>query len=605
MLTGFGGYNRYMIEFNSKNEYYKWPFGSIVKNSDLFMRINITGEKPVISALLILNNDTEGSIITQEGTCEGESLYSFSLQIDKIGLYFYYFEAVYRDDSREKTPIHQLTVYSADFKTPQWLKTGVMYQIFPDRFAKSKDYKPPKQNKRYILREDWGGMPNDQPDEHGIIQNNDFFGGNLRGIIENLDYLETLGVTVIYLNPIFEAYSNHRYDTADYKKIDPLLGNEEDFIELCEKSRFRGMRIILDGVFNHTGSDSIYFNKTGRYRELGAYQSIDSPYYSWYRFTEFPDHYDSWWGIDTLPGVNETEPSYLEYIVTADDSVIKHWLRCGASGFRLDVADELPDIFLEATRSAVKETKPDGALIGEVWEDASNKIAYGRRKKYFFGDQLDAVMNYPLKNAVIDYLVHRKDGIELEQVVNSIWENYPKPAFNALMNILGTHDTRRILTVLSENSQNYDYSRQRLFLAQLIISLMPGIPCVYYGDEIGMMGEKDPFNRMCFQPENGDKNIFHFFKRLFAFRKRINNFEDYDFKPRRAEGSFYSFSRFGDNGRVVIATNAGSRDYLLNLAMCEKEYLKDLFISGSVFYERQGVFRINENSGIAAYILRS
>ncbi|HYE68949.1 MAG TPA: glycoside hydrolase family 13 protein [Anaerovoracaceae bacterium] len=598
-----------MIQFNSRKSYYKDPFGAIEINSDLFLRIKVIDDRPIASVFLFLTSDESGEIFKLEGKpgidSIKESVYEFSLQIDEIGLYFYRFEVVYQDNSGEQTPEYQLTVYSENYTTPQWLRAGVMYQIFPDRYARGESYQAPQQNKNYILREDWGGLPNDKPDENGIVQNNDFFGGTLRGIIEKLDYLEELCITVIYLNPIFEAYSNHRYDTADYKSIDPMLGTEDDFIELCEKAREKGIRVILDGVFNHTGSDSLYFNKSGRYPELGAYQSKDSVYYKWYRFPEFPDQYESWWGIDTLPSVNETEPSFLDYIIRSEDSVIKHWLRCGASGFRLDVADELPDEFLEALRTAVKEVQTDGAVIGEVWEDASNKIAYGQRRKYFLGNQLDSVMNYPLKDAVIDYLVHRKEGFDLEQIVNRLWENYPKPAFHTLMNIMGTHDTARILTMLGENSKDDDYTRQRLFLAQTIISFMPGIPCIYYGDEIGMKGGKDPFNRICFVPEKGDPEILRFYRRLFAFRKKINGLGDYSFQPRTAEQNFYSFNRVGENGRLLIAVNTGSQDYLLNLAIKEKEILKDFFISGNVFYEMQGVFRIKENSGIAAYIQRT
>ncbi len=406
-------------------------------------------------------------------------------------------------------------------------------------------------------------------------------------------------------------------EKADFKKVDPMLGTEEDFRELCEKAMEKGIRIILDGVFNHTGSDSVYFNKDGRYSETGAYQSKESPYYKWYRFTEFPDRYDSWWGIDTLPGVNETEPSYLDFIIRSEDSVVKHWLRCGASGFRLDVADELPDEFIEALRAAVKEIRSDAAIIGEVWEDASNKMSYGRRRKYFQGNQLDSVMNYPLKDAVIDFLVKGRDGAALEKAVNSLWDNYPEPAFGALMNILGTHDTERILTVLAEGSRDADEARQRLFLACLIVSFMPGIPCVYYGDEIGMKGGKDPLNRMCFEPGRGDPQILRFYRRLFAFRGKIDGLEDYSFQPRSAEGSFYSFARTGSGGRLVVAANSGggasgssngdsrgSLVYRLDLKIAENESLKDFFISGSVSYETEEAFRIGENSGIAAWIVK-
>lgn len=607
-----------MIRFDSRNTYYKTPFGAVKQNEDLSLRIKIADGRTAASALLLIRSDETGTVVTAEGKPaksggpdeggarkEDDALYEFKIQIGGIGLYFYHFEVVYQNGEKEQTHEFQLTVYDRDYQTPSWLKSGVMYQIFPDRFARSETYHAPKQDKNYVLREDWGGLPNDKPDERGIVQNNDFFGGNLRGIIEKLDYLEELGVTVIYFNPIFEAYSNHRYDTANYKKIDPLLGTEEDFRALCEKAKEKGIRIILDGVFNHTGSDSLYFNKKGRYPELGAFQSKDSSYYKWYRFTEFPDKYESWWGVDTLPCVNETEPSYLDYIIRSEDSVVKHWLRCGASGFRLDVADELPDGFLEALRSAVKEIKPDGAVIGEVWEDASNKVSYGLRRKYFLGHQLDSVMNYPLKDAVIDYLAGSRDGSRLEMTVNNLWENYPAPAFNALMNILGTHDTRRILTVLGESSESETHTRQRLFLALLIVSFMPGLPCVYYGDEIGMTGERDPFNRMCFDPDHGDPEILRFFRRLFAFRGKIDGLEDYLFQPRGAEGSFYSFSRLGQKGRLIVAANSGEGVYPLNLSLKEGEFLKDFFISGTVLYEGQEAFSVRENSGISVWICAS
>ena len=606
-----------MIQFDSKKSFYKTPFGAVENGTELRFRIKITDGRTASFVHLIIHSDNGDTIQTIEGIREtildnGDTVYRFSTVIREAGLYFYFFEACCPvadveaegevTSKNEQTHVFQLTVYSESYKTPEWLKSGLMYQIFPDRFAKSSSYHPPEQTKNLILRQDWGGEPNGSPDENGIIQNNDFFGGNLKGIMEQLDYLEDLGVTVIYLNPVFEAYSNHRYDTADYKKIDPLLGMEEDFIELCKKAKERGIRIVLDGVFNHTGSDSLYFNKKGRYPEIGAYQSVDSRYYPWYRFFEYPEKYDSWWGIDTLPQVNETNSSYLDYIIRSEDSVIKHWLRCGASGYRLDVADELPDEFLEALRTAVKAETTDGAVIGEVWEDASNKISYGQRRKYFLGSQLDSVMNYPLKNAIINFLVKDMDGCKLERVINNLCENYPKPAFSALMNILGTHDTPRILTVLSENSKDEGHTRQRLFLAMLITAFMPGIPCIYYGDEFGMRGGRDPENRRCYEPDRGDALIYKFYRRLFSFRKRIDGLNDYTLVPRSAEGSLYSFCRSGNGGRLIIAVNAGNQDYLLNLAMKAKEILKDYFISGNVLYERHGVFRIKENSGIVVYI---
>ena len=439
---------------------------------------------------------------------------------------------------------------------PSWLGEGIMYQIFPDRFNRSPKYVAPKIDKNYVLREDWGGEPHKGPFEDGLW-NKEFFGGNLRGIIEKLDYLVDLGVTVLYLNPIFEAFSNHRYDTGDYMKIDPLLGTAEDFVELCEASRERGIRIVLDGVFNHTGSDSIYFNKEGRYPGLGAYQSKDSPYYSWYNFEKYPEKYDSWWGMETLPAVRETEPSYMEYIAQGDNSVVRHWMRKGASGFRLDVVDELPDLFLDQVTRAIKEEKEDGCVIGEVWEDASNKIAYGVKRKYFKGKQLDSVMNYPLKDEVLDYLNNHNQGEILSKGMTKLWENYPRRAFQHLMNILSTHDTERILTVLEKSSKNEDEARLKHRIALLIWAFMPGIPCIYYGDEWGYKGGKEPENRRCFVEGQGENDINDVFKEILNFRRGIENIGDLEYAPYIGEAGLFGFIRRDRDQLLLIVVNSG------------------------------------------------
>ena len=596
-----------MIEFDSRNPSYKQPFGAIPQNENLSFRIQVSGSRSIQQAVLIVLKDGNpeqkripAEIDSGDEREKSRDLISFRFQYtaEEIGLFFYFFEVLFEDGSKESTSIHQITVYDGFYTVPDWLKTGVMYQIFPDRFARSPDYTPPTQNKKYILRDDWGGIPNHEPDKNGIIQNNDFFGGNLKGIMEKLDYLKDLGVTVIYLNPIFEAYSNHRYDTANYKKIDPMLGTESDFIDLCREAKQRGIRVILDGVFNHTGSDSVYFNKTGRFSETGAFQSMNSPYFKWYRFSHYPDQYESWWGIDTLPSVNEMEASYRGYMLWEEDSVVNHWLKCGASGFRLDVADELPDEFLEDLRYVVKKTDPDAAVIGEVWEDASNKIAYGARRKYFQGSQLDTVMNYPLKEGILDFLLFSHDAGRLEELVNSLWENYPKPAFYTLMNLLGTHDTPRILTVLTENSGNETEARQKLFLALLMVSFFPGIPCIYYGDEIGMKGERDPMNRKCLRFDEKDSIINRYYRRVLQFRRKIENLGDFDFLPREAHNGFYSFYRRGKEERLVIAINAGINDEILNFQLQDGEILQDFIISGDVTFENRETFRIRENSGV-------
>lgn len=593
-----------MIQFDSKDLFYKQPFGAVKVNTLILFRIKLQENGPAQGAILVISDDT-GIVERLQGTAvasvDGENVYSFTWQAQRAGLFFYYFKTYEYADIRSKTNTFQLTVYSEDYQTPEWMKKGVMYQIFPDRFARSIDYDPPQQDKDYILREDWGGIP-EITDKYGITKNRDFFGGNLRGIIERLDYLKDLGITAIYLNPIFEAYSNHRYDTGNYTKIDPVLGTEADFTKLCQEARDRGIKIILDGVFSHTGSDSVYFNKYGRYKEIGAYQSKTSPYYSWYRFIEYPDKYESWWGIDTLPNVNETDPSFLDYIVKGENSVVKRWLRNGASGYRLDVADELPDEFIDEIRIAVKSVKEDAVLIGEVWEDASNKIAYGQRRRYLQGRQLDSVMNYPLKNGLIDFLVYSQDACKLQQIVNGLWENYPKPAFNSLMNILGTHDTVRIMTVLSDIYEDEEFCRQRYFLALLIWAMLPGIPCIYYGDELGMKGGRDPMNRLCFEPAKGDLNIFKFYKRLLAFRNTIDDLAELEYTPGPAQGGYYSFYRKNSQSQLIIAVNADEEDYVLDLELEKLEQLKDFFISGSVVLKQKGVFHIKANSGVIAYV---
>ena len=487
------------------------------------------------------------------------------------------------------------------FQCPRWMTEGVMYQIFPDRFARSKNYSAPSMNKDYILREDWGGTPNHLPDEKGLIKNNDFFGGNLQGIVEKLPYLQDLGVTVIYLNPIFEAYSNHRYDTANFMKIDPLLGTEDDFRELCSNAKKVGMRVIIDGVFNHTGSDSVYFNKYGRYPEVGAYQSKNSPYFNWFRFIEYPDIYESWWGIDTLPHVNETDPDYMDFILNNTDSVIRHWLTCGASGFRLDVVDELPDEFLDRFRKVVKEYDEDAVIIGEVWEDAATKVSYGQKRRYFSGDQLDSVMNYPLQKGIIDFLNGVISGKQLSQIVEGLMQNYPETVFYGLMNILGTHDTPRILTVFDEQGGE---AQQKLFAAILIWALMPGIPCIYYGDEIGMEGGRDPFNRGCFVFEKGNREIFLHYKKLMAFRKKMQSFEplaDLKLRTGFSGKNTYIFHRKGKDCRLIVAVCREGEEYL-PLDPAPHERIEEFFISGDVAFADPNTFRLKGCSGVAVLI---
>ncbi len=545
---------------------------------------------PTNPAYLHFNRDGEqAEVFPMQITSFG---WSISLSVPETGLYYYtfYIEGIgyiscndmqvgYISDTPKG---FQLTVFSTDYHTPEWFKGGVMYQIFPDRFARNGAM--PDITGR-VQREDWGGTPSYKPNEKGKVLNNDFFGGNFKGIQEKLPYLKSLGITTVYLNPIFEAASNHRYDTSDYMKIDPFLGTEEDFQSLVNAAKTQGIRIILDGVFNHTGDDSVYFNKYGRYPSVGAYQSKQSPYYSWYSFQRFPDKYESWWGIDILPEVNESSEEYQNFIF-GKDGVLKKWLSFGIGGYRLDVADELPDFFLKKLRNSVKESDKDAIIIGEVWEDASNKVAYDKRREYLHGGELDSVMNYPLKDAIIGY-IQNGNAANLLRCIRTLIDHYPKETVDCLMNVLGTHDTARILTVLGgiycqnkdEMAQKTAYlsnsakkaAIQKLKMAALIQFTMPGVPCIYYGDENAQEGHIDPFCRLCYDWKNQNTNLIAFYQQLGKIRERYHDvFKDGEFQEILCEDGLFCYKRYTENKSVYIFANNSSKSYIFNMP---KEYI--------------------------------
>lgn len=541
---------------------------------------------------IILNRDGQyKKYFPMKRTADG---WHIALRFHQCGLYFYHFQIGGRylacDSLHNAVFVNsnpaswQITVYRKGFSTPEWFKGGIMYQIFPDRFCRSGEMPPLPHNK--VARE-WGQQPYFRPKENGKVLNNDFFGGNFKGIDEKLDYLTSLGVTTIYFNPIFEAYSNHRYDTADYLAIDPLLGTEDDFDALIEDAKSNGIRVILDGVFNHTGSDSRYFNQFGTYNDLGAYQSKQSPYADWYTFHIFPTVYDSWWGIETLPAINEHSESFQKFMF-GDDGVLRHWLRRGIGGYRLDVADELPDFFVKKLRSAVKEEMPDALVLGEVWEDASNKIAYGERRQYFQGEELDSVMNYPLKDAIIQYLTGGNTR-PLREAIAMLIDNYPKCVLDCLMNILGTHDTVRILTVLGgkpcRNKEEMAVTKlsdkeralaiTRLHMAAVLQFTLPGVPCIYYGDEIGMEGYLDPFCRGCYNWEHPDKSLLAFYRRLGTIREKslLHVFRDGVYREIFADNTCLVYERRSAEGAAYIFVNNSRNEYNVHFCGAYLEYL--------------------------------
>ncbi len=516
------------------NERDRSPLGAVRTGERVDIRINVRDEE-VTACRLILFDDEKTETLNMEKT-EGGFSVSFSAPSEPVVLWYYFElykwgEAAYyglplnaksgQGELSESRPgAFQITVFDRDFETPEWFKKSVMYQIFPDRFAREDakrgaEYHA-KMGRRVRMHENTDEKPEYLPLEgERFYEPCDFYGGALRGIEKKLPYLKELGVTVVYLNPIFEAASNHRYDTADYMKVDPILGENADFERLCGAASALGINIMLDGVFSHTGSDSVYFNKKGNYETVGAFQGESSPYYKWYTFESFPDRYKCWWGFDSLPEVNEHDPSWQEYIY---NKVLPYWLDEGARGYRLDVADEIPDDVLCGIRRAVKGKDGDAVVLGEVWEDATTKQSYGSRRKYALGKALDSVMNYPLRRALIDFLLYKTDAHALASFLLFQRLNYPAPMYYSLMNLLSSHDVDRIRSVLSSGLEGKELSREQQAsfivtdaqdargaalqkLCALLQFSLPGVPAVYYGDELGMKGFSDPFNRGFFKKE--------------------------------------------------------------------------------------------------------
>ena len=575
--------------FNSRNPYYRSPTGAVEEGTQIHFRIKVPLSLKCSKAHLIVINENNNSkrdnyTMLWDGMTDDCEIWECDFIPKKFGLYWYSFQLDTPDGLRflvrdfgsaariDYNIIYswQLTCYKKGFKTPDWPAGGVMYQIFPDRFYFSGENKRAgRQDREY--HESWSEIPEWRPNSSGIITNTDFFEGDLKGITQKLDYLEDLGVTCIYLNPIFEAYSNHRYDTASYEDIDPLLGNEDDFKTLCAEAKKRGIRVINDGVFSHTGSDSKYFNRQNRYNTVGAYNSKESPYFSWYDFNNWPNGYNSWWGFDTLPNTREDDPGFNEYI-NGENGIIRKWIKAGNSGWRLDVADELPDVFIKNLRRAVKAQDEDAIVIGEVWEDASNKESYGSRRKFLLGEQLDTVMNYPFRSAILEYL-HGVDAFHIMEGILCIMENYPRPVIKNLMNFVTTHDTERTITVLAGeplNNRNREfqantkltpdqraYGTKAMKIAAGMQFTLPGFPCIYYGDEAGVEGYKDPFNRSTYPWGKEDKEILEWHKSLARFRKSFSCFNDGEFRDLLCKERVMSYERYDENSRIFCIFNAG------------------------------------------------
>ncbi|HOT93491.1 MAG TPA: alpha-amylase family glycosyl hydrolase [Anaerolineae bacterium] len=428
----------------------------------------------------------------------------------------------------------QINVYAPDFDTPDWFKNAVVYQIFPDRFRNGLMANDPVSGTFFynetpgtLTAPQWNWIVPD-PRVSGPWEGSYsklFYGGDLQGIIEKLDYLQEMGVTALYLNPIFESPSNHKYDTTNYKFIDDNFGDLTTFITLTTELHNRGMHLILDGVFNHTSSDSVYFDRYHRYETVGACESLDSPYRSWYYFRPASPPgtgpcagdttYEAWWGFDSLPKLNTTNvPALRTYIYSDTQAIARYWLTQGADGWRLDVAGDVDPSFWRDWRDDIRAAKADAITIAEEWGDAS---------RFILGDQLDSTMNYRFRNAIIGVLretdwtdtnssIKALKVSEFDSVLHSLEEDYPPEAFYAMMNLVGSHDVNRVLIPLDQDGdptdEDYSDGKARLRALAIMQMTLPGAPTIYYGDEVGLVGYgeatagnqggvyySDPYNR--------------------------------------------------------------------------------------------------------------
>lgn len=577
--------------YNPTLTIHKSVVGALKVNQEAKINLYINKYFNIYDLKIVIFDEKDYKVIKQmneEKQNDDYKIYSVSLSFSKPYIYWYYFEFndcygkhfLGAEDNldiyltNENVNCYQINVYENSFNDLSWYKGKVMYQIMVDRFNKG-NYFDEKYYQGKMLHSNWLDTPNYLP-VNGKILNNDFFGGNFQGIIEKIPYLKQLNVSVIYLNPIFLAPSNHKYNTSDYLTIDPMFGTEDDFKNLIHKLKENNISLILDGVFNHTGDDSIYFNKYANFDVIGAYQSPKSEYYDWYKFIKYPNKYESWWGIDTLPAVNQ-KSTFTNFIT---EKVIKKWIDMGIKGFRLDVVDELDESFLCDIVKNIKEKDKTNIVIGEVWEDASNKIAYDTRKHYFQGNELDSVMNYPLKNAIIDYLKNGS-GLHLINTIRHLTNNYPKCVLDSLMNILSTHDTARILTEFSDinyytlsleeranyhlDKAEYYNARSKLKMATILIYTLPGVPCIYYGDETGLEGYKDPFCRRTIPWDDLNKDIIKWYTKLGEIRNDKVYIEGI-YEELFYDNDVFAFSRKTDDYEIITIVNNSQYEYQFNIS---------------------------------------
>jgi glycosidase/fibronectin type 3 domain-containing protein len=516
-----------------------------------------------------------------------------------------------RDDEEDNS--FALMFYDPAFSSPAWARDAVVYQLFPDRFRNGKKQNDPKTGDvRYddpVLALPWGTAPEGycrnytdgntncpwrfdttppdwSPTKEGP-RGRDYFGGDLQGVVDKLDYLRDLGVTAIYFNPLFDAASNHGYDTQDYYKVEQYFGGNDAWDQLRKEASKRGIRLILDGVFNHMSSDSPLFDRYHHYKTAGACESLASPWRPWFSFhnNNVPcgsADYDGWFGFDSIPVLTKSRADVQDYFLTGDSSVTRYWLKRGASGWRLDVMGDasFPNGYWESFRNVVKQADPNGLILGELWQKDSTLLRYLR------GDRADSTMNYRLRDAVLGLLSpnpfdskgfgdsgHSITASQFASRISSIREDYPDAAYYSLMNLLDSHDTERILWTLTpgddnaaakeQNADNVAEGKRRLRVASLIQFTMPGMPTVYYGDEVGVTGDDDPDDRRTYPwadlGGSPDGNLKNHYTALSALRKTYPVLENGDFRVLSADDAAdtVAYGRKTANRAAIVVVNAG------------------------------------------------
>ncbi|EHJ02340.1 Pullulanase [Clostridium sp. DL-VIII] len=597
--------NVMQVLHDSQSIEFRKPFGAVEAGQKIKLSINI--DKEVIAVLEMIQFD--GTKLSMEMQKEylnnGEFRYSAEIDTsDELGILEYYFiiidgyDRLYYGNNYEHlggigqiytyNPIpYQITVYKRTY-TPDWYKEGIIYQILIDRFYNGNEnsiINSPKENS--FIYGKWHDSPMYIKDNYGRIVRWDFYGGNLKGIIQKLDYIKSLGVNIIQLSPIFKSPSCHKYDTSDYEIVDEMFGTNNEFKELCETAQNKGIKIIIDIVLGYTSSDSKYFNKLGNYGEVGAYNSPNSKYYNWYRFLKYPYQYESWWGIDERPSIDSTEKRYTDYIIKNDSSIIEKWIKLGASGWKLNIIDELSDEFIELIRKRMQGISEDTVLIGDIWEDASNKISYSKRRKYLQGEEVHAATNYPLRESLINFVKGYIKSDKLKQKIMSLYENYPRESFYGNVNIAGTIDTERILTILDENIE-------LLRLLAVIQFTLPGVPLICYGDEAGLKGGKEPDNRKSYPWGEENKELIKFYQKLTSIRNNENGLKKGDLNILDTETDVLAFERNYENEKIIILVNISNEAKLFKGINLNGEYM-------SLFDTDEKYKFTGRNSGITVF----